>query len=278
MRSGIQAYKIFAYISTMTGILAPLKRLFGLDGYRFDISSDTSGWELDPDFSQPYLPEFEDLFYVDNPINPEDPKVFGLPVCSKSFNDPLGKTIVDRTIQHRNKFRGDVKGKKLIAVVHPFYLFITQSYELCEEEYHKEVKRYLNNLCTLLSGRRRDEYDLVFLSIPTHYAAFEGGFLEAGIVDDVLFTEKQQGKVLESESDKTVLTASEVVVAGGYVRGCFGTFLGRLLEHAQGDVRFAPELVLPRPDDEEGLDTQMAVYKRLTGCGIKARSLRDLCR
>lgn len=226
-----------------------------------DIDADNLG-EIDLDlFRQPQNPFFFDL--IQRPYKIEDDYV-----ATELFHDQeelelkedvgvevgyethKGRELLKRCRDHRNGFKHRANKQGLILFVHPLYTLFERRQVLEPEPYRMAAMRYLANFCRLLTNRDRDKYALVLMEMPEHYAMFTSLLLEAGLVDDVVFTVYDKGIPLNRRQiSNRVRGSREVVIGGSYLGHCVGGAVDTVAKSRQrNSILFAPEIVIPRND------------------------------
>ena len=119
------------------------------------------------------------------------------------------------------------------------------------------------------------------MEMAEHYAMFTSFLLEAGLVDDVIFTKHDHGTPLnESQVANRVRSPREIVVCGSYLEYCFESGVNSITAFKdKGELFHAPEIILPA---DITIESPRDVYRRVVNDqGLNPAnwvSVNSLCR
>ncbi len=168
-----------------------------------------------------------------------------------AYLDEQGARLLARCHDHVEQFRSGRDSKGTVVIGHPFYTILEHpGIYLADSGYQRAVDSVVENLTEIISHIDRKRFELVFVDVPEHYARFNSWFLEAGLIDDVVFTERNTGYVMTNDNSRRWIkrmTGKDVVYFGAeYEDECAKHTLETLREFVErGEVKVVPELLLP---------------------------------
>ncbi len=168
-----------------------------------------------------------------------------------AYLDPQGSRLLERCHQHVEQFRSGKDERGAVVVVHPFYTVLEYpGYYLSDAGYQKVIDSAVENLTNVITNIDRQRFELVFVDVPEHYARFNSWFLEAGLVDDVVFTDMNSGYVMNNNNSRKWIqrmAGKDVVCVGGeYEDECAKHTLETLFEFlGREKVLTVPEVFVP---------------------------------
>jgi hypothetical protein len=148
--------------------------------------------------------------------------------------------------EHAEKYSKPLTSPNLVVVVHPFYSQLCDMKAIVERGLERNISRYRDNLMNLLKEFPRDRANLVFFETIHHYAAATSLFLEAGMVDNVLFTQFDDGLLVNTD-DLEGLEDKTFYLAGGYNGFCLKKAAYSLKSKVTTDQVWAVEDVIVSP-------------------------------
>jgi|TARA_B100001971_G_C18225638_1_gene560203 hypothetical protein len=163
--------------------------------------------------------------------------------------EPDSKLLVSYK-DHASRYQRAQRAENTVMLTHPFYLHLSHMGEIRSEGVRREVGEYLDNLLKLLNlNRVRSEVGMVALETIHHYAAATSLLLEAGLIDRVIFTERDRGCILDKE-ELEEFGENDVFFCGGYNRKCLTSSIGDMEDVSSPNRIWAVEdLVLNSPED-----------------------------
>ena len=172
---------------------------------------------------------------------------------SRRYGNPKEQELLRACQEHAAEHSRPTSARSLVGLVHPLYLQLSHM-DCLTDSTRPEVKEYLDRLTGFLeSCRAREDVGLVLIESLPHYAAASSLLLEEGLVDQVVFTERDRGKLLYKE-DMEFFIDRQLFVAGGYNERCFSKFAGdanrAFAEEGSGELLVIKDLVLDSPRDK----------------------------
>lgn len=123
---------------------------------------------------------------------------------------------------------------KVIMLTHPVYLHLTHMDELTDAT-KKDADKYFEKLMYLFEQKKEDgRIKIIVLDTLYHYAAASSLLLESGLVDKVILTQNDSGKLLNSND--LGRDSNRCVFAGG---GYAGKRETRCLDESMKEIRAA---------------------------------------
>lgn len=142
----------------------------------------------------------------------------------------------------------ELNSEAVLVLVHPLYLFLTH-WNALKNEQMSEAERYLQTFKRVIKDTPSAKLAKVVLDTTDHYAAATSSLLEEGLIDQVILTEFDTGRVMDKKKLKK-LSDREVYVSGGYNHHCLSSSLGEIVaEIGEEKVRVVGDLVLSSPGD-----------------------------
>ncbi len=168
-----------------------------------------------------------------------------------AYLDEQGARLLVRCRAHVEQFRSGRGTRGAVVIGHPFYTVLEHpGIYLADAGYQQAVETVVGNLAEVISHLDRKRFELVFVDVPEHYARFNSWFLEAGLIDDVVFTESNSGYIITNDNSRRWIqrmAGKDVVYFGGeYEDDCAKSTLETLGEFVgRSKVKVVPELLLP---------------------------------
>jgi len=169
----------------------------------------------------------------------------------KNYRKGKDKELLALCQEHATRYKKDTPNDNVLMFVHPFYLHLSHINELDTEEQEKEVKDYLDRLFFLLElNNHQHQADVVVLETAHHYTAGTSFLVEAGLVDNVIFTLYDQGIALKPH-ELYQFREKAIYLGGGYNERCLSDAVAEMkAKMASLNHLFAIEgLVLNSPQD-----------------------------
>lgn len=165
---------------------------------------------------------------------------------------------------HAEKHGEFRNAKNYVILTHPFYFELSPpaDYEI-DDNLKSQSKRYMENLNFFLNLNR--EYsDTGILAFETlhHYAAATSILLEKGILDNVIFTEHDNGKALD-DIYFSMFKDKQLFFCGGYNKRCLTDSINQVQNNLNGNAEFLgikdlclnpPEQCSLIPEDVKGIN------------------------
>jgi len=168
-------------------------------------------------------------------------------------NDGTQKELLKVAREHATSYAKPTNTPIWITLTHPLYMFLTHADELTTPELKEDAQEYLDSLIKLLTARiPRDRASIVLLETLHHYAAATSRLLEQGLVDGVIFTEYDYGRVLEN-SDLCSTQGQTYFSGGAYNGKCLLGSLRSIWDATDDTSRMAvvDDLVIDSPKDRK---------------------------
>ncbi len=135
----------------------------------------------------------------------------------RAENKDLLECAQEHAARHQKK---EIQIKKMIVLVHPFYLHLVHMNALRTPTVQQEADKYLYSLFDLLCWNREAfHFPIVLFETLHHYAAVTSLLLEQGFITSVLFTQCDSGMPLEKTA-VTPLKDCFTFFGGGYNYRC----------------------------------------------------------
>lgn len=133
---------------------------------------------------------------------------------SKVYSE-FDSSLLEDCLEHSLKYSKNIKGNKIIGLVHPFYTGLSEMD--CLNPFMKiTYKKYINNLKKLFDKKNKE---IVIFDTIHHYAAITSRLLEEGIVDKVIITENDRGNLMNKKEGK-IFNNKTIFLGGGYSGRC----------------------------------------------------------
>ncbi len=166
-----------------------------------------------------------------------------------TYNLGEDKKLFQQAQEHVEHHRQTIESNNTVIIIHPFYLPLSHKSILDgREELQKESDTYLERLVNFLHWRKEEARSRVVLfETLHHYAIGSSLLLEQGLVDDVLFTYYETGKLLQEDQNKQ-FKDNTVYTGGGYNYGCLLAALGDLIVLPVRESYAIMDLTVEHPD------------------------------
>lgn len=159
------------------------------------------------------------------------------------------KKLLVQCQEHAREYQRPNFADCVVMLTHPFYMHLSHMGSIENKGVQREAKEYLDNLLKLLNLHRdRSKVGVVVLDTLHHYAAVTSLFLEMGVLDQVMFTEYDNGTALEP-IELTRFKRSRIFFGGGYNGKCLSTTIINMSEISLGEIWAIDGLVLNSPQD-----------------------------
>jgi len=167
------------------------------------------------------------------------------------YDSSKGKEFLEQCKEHRKQFAKPKDTKHVITLVHPLYTWL-EEYNTLSKPQLRDLQAYTEELTSLLEAPLdRSRVEIVALETTYHYAAMTSLLLEAGKIDDVIFTENDMGLFLRDEGKKR-FHKREALLGGGYLGRCLKSACWEICQ--TGKIKtLIKDLTLLSPYDGERL-------------------------
>lgn len=164
------------------------------------------------------------------------------------YTSATDKDLFKQAQEHVEQHCQTTESDNAVVIVHPFYLPLTDKSTLAGvEEFQTECDAYLERLVGFLQWQK-EEADTTVILFETlhHYAAASSLLLERGLVDDVLFTYYDTGKLLQIDQNEQFRNKA-LYVGGGYNDGCLLGALSDLIPRSSKRIYAIQDLIIEPP-------------------------------
>jgi len=189
------------------------------------------------------------------------------------------KELLTKCKKHAKKYETPLTANNVVVITHPLYLQLTHMHKVNSIDILAEIAQYTENLVSLLKQCSQSKnVDVLFLETVHHYAAATSLFLEAELVNQVIFTLYDGGEALDP-SDLNILDKKFLYVCGGYNGQCLRASIDQIMKKFGGQkIKAMKDLIINAPYKYDYSIKPLEIYKE---CGVefeisKIISLEDL--
>ncbi len=158
------------------------------------------------------------------------------------------KELFQKAQEHVEQHRQTSESKNAVVIVHPFYLPLTDRSTLAGvDKFQQQCDAYLERLVHFLHWQKENaDTRVILFETLHHYAAASSLLLERRLVDDVLFTHYDTGKLLQEQQNQQFGNKT-LYVGGGYNDGCLLAALCDLIPLPPKEIYALKDLIIDPP-------------------------------
>jgi hypothetical protein len=173
-------------------------------GQLLGVSNNSSGVTLNSEFTL-----YEPVIY----------QQLASPVGGKGYDFAKNRELYEACKVHAREHSSPKGAKKAVVLTHPFYVHLSHMDELNSQE-KGELREYTSKLFQLLTSNTvSDDLDIFIMETIHGYGAATSILLEKGMVDSVIFTKCDSGRLIK-KSDMDPLKKATLYFGGGYNKRC----------------------------------------------------------
>lgn len=161
------------------------------------------------------------------------------------YRDDPWKELYEKCQEHKKKYERRINSNKVLVLVHPLYLFL-RHWNLLNNFTCEQAETYLKNFEKVIKEIPSRKLTKVLFEPAQHYACATSMLLEEGLVDQVVFTEFDDGKVMDEEELKKFL-GRQIYIGGAYNHLCLRSSLSEVISVAGKKVKVVENMVLDSP-------------------------------
>ena len=173
-----------------------------------------------------------------------------VPTGGVKYKRGADKKLLELCRDHEKNYDRPKRGDATIMFTHPLYLHMSHAGEIDSDWIKSEADKYLHRFLEFLKLKRdRSQVNVVALDTIHHYAAATSLLLEEGLLDQVIFTQYDSGRVIKKK-DLAKFKKDNIFFGGGYNKRCLTSSIYEMQNKiSTGSIWAIEELSLNSPQD-----------------------------